>query len=54
LILGGLAEKTISVTRRNCTTHRKASYALKQLQLYGADIAGVVFNRAGAATSCAT
>jgi capsular exopolysaccharide synthesis family protein len=49
LILGGLAEKTIFVTRREWTTHRKASYAVKQLQLYGADIAGVVFNRAAAA-----
>jgi capsular exopolysaccharide synthesis family protein len=46
LILGGLAEKTIFVTRREWTTHREASYAVKQLQLYGADIAGVVFNRA--------
>lgn len=49
LILGGLAEKTIFVTRREWTTHREASYAVKQLKLYGADIAGVVFNRAGAA-----
>ena len=49
LILGGLAEKTIFVTRRDWTTHRQASYAVKQLQLYGADIAGVIFNRAGAA-----
>jgi capsular exopolysaccharide synthesis family protein len=48
LILGGLADKTIFVTRRDWTTHRQASYAVKQLQLYGADIAGVVFNRAGA------
>jgi polysaccharide biosynthesis transport protein len=48
LILGGLADKTIFVTRRDWTTHRKASYAVKQLQLYGADIAGVIFNRAGA------
>jgi Mrp family chromosome partitioning ATPase len=53
LILGGLAEKTIFVTRRDWTSHRKASYALKQLQLYGADIAGVVFNRAGAVASYA-
>ena len=53
LILGGLAEKTIFVTRREWTTHSKASYAVKQLQLYGADIAGVVFNRAGTATSYA-
>jgi capsular exopolysaccharide synthesis family protein len=53
LILGGLAEKTIFVTRREWTTHRKACYAVKQLQLYGADIAGVVFNRAGTATSYA-
>jgi hypothetical protein len=29
---------------------RKASYAV-QLQLYGADIAGVVFNRGGAAAA---
>jgi polysaccharide biosynthesis transport protein len=48
LILGGLAEKTIFVTRCEWTTHRQALYAVKQLQLYGADIAGVVFNRAGA------
>jgi capsular exopolysaccharide synthesis family protein len=53
LILGGLAEKTIFVTRREWTAHRKASYALKQLQLYGADIAGVVFNRVGAGNSYA-
>jgi polysaccharide biosynthesis transport protein len=53
LILGGLAEKTIFVTRRDWTTHRKASYAVKQLQLYGADIAGVIFNRAGAVTEYA-
>ena len=53
LILGGLAEKTIFVTRREWTTHRKASYAIQQLQLYGADIAGVVFNRADAATTYA-
>lgn len=53
LILGGLAEKTIFVTRREWTTHREASYAVKQLELYGADIAGVVFNRAGAAPSYA-
>jgi Mrp family chromosome partitioning ATPase len=43
-----LAEKTIFVTRCEWTTHRQALYAVKQLQLYGADIAGVVFNRAGA------
>jgi polysaccharide biosynthesis transport protein len=53
LILGGLADKTIFVTRRDWTTHRQASYAIKQLQLYGADIAGVIFNRAGAATKYA-
>ena len=53
LILGGLAEKTIFVTRREWTTHRKASHAIQQLQLYGADIAGVVFNRAGAAAGYA-
>lgn len=53
LILGGLAEKTIFVTRREWTTRREASYAVKQLELYGADIAGVVFNRAGAAPSYA-
>lgn len=53
LILGGLAEKTIFVTRRKWTTHRKASYALKQLQIYGADVAGVVFNRADAVTGYA-
>jgi capsular exopolysaccharide synthesis family protein len=48
LILGGLADKTIFVTRRDWTKHSQASYAVKQLQLYGADIAGVVFNRAAA------
>jgi capsular exopolysaccharide synthesis family protein len=47
LILGGLAEKTILVTRREWTTHRKASYAAQQLHLYGADVAGIVFNRVG-------
>jgi len=51
LILGGLAEKTIFVTRRKWTTRREASYAVQQLQLYGADIAGVVFNRASTVTS---
>jgi capsular exopolysaccharide synthesis family protein len=51
LILGGLAERTVLVTRREWTTHRKASYAAKQLQLYGADIAGVAFNRTGTAAS---
>jgi capsular exopolysaccharide synthesis family protein len=51
LILGGLADKTIFVTRREWTMRREAAYAIKQLQLYGADIAGVVFNRAGAAAS---
>lgn len=54
LILGGLAEKTIFVIRREWTSRRDASYALKQLELYGADIAGVVFNRAGATTSYAS
>jgi capsular exopolysaccharide synthesis family protein len=54
LILGGLAEKTIFVTRREWTMRREASYAIKQLQLYGADIAGVVFNRAGAVASYAS
>jgi capsular exopolysaccharide synthesis family protein len=53
LILAGLADKTIFVTRRGWTMHRKASYAVKQLHLYGADIAGVVFNRAGTATDYA-
>ena len=51
LILGSLAEKTILVTRREWTTHRKASYAASQLQLYGADIAGIAFNRANAGAS---
>jgi capsular exopolysaccharide synthesis family protein len=51
LILGSLAEKTILVTRREWTTHRKASYAASQLQLYGADIAGIAFNRASAGAS---
>ena len=44
LTLGCLAEKTILVTRREWTRHRDASYAAKQLQLSGADVAGVVFN----------
>ena len=51
LILGGLAEKTIFVTRRDWTAHREAFHAVQQLQLYGADIAGVVFNRAGTVSS---
>jgi polysaccharide biosynthesis transport protein len=51
LILGGLADKTIFVARREWTMRREAAYAIKQLQLYGADIAGVVFNRAGAVAS---
>ena len=51
LILGSLAEKTILVTRREWTTHRKASYAASQLQLYGADIAGIAFNRGSAGAS---
>jgi succinoglycan biosynthesis transport protein ExoP len=51
LILGGLAEKTVFVTRRGWTTRSTASHALKQLQRYGADVAGIVFNRAGAANS---
>jgi polysaccharide biosynthesis transport protein len=46
LTLGCLAEKTILVTRREWTRRREASYAAKQLQLSGADVAGVVFNRA--------
>jgi capsular exopolysaccharide synthesis family protein len=46
LTLGCLAEKTILVTRREWTKHRDAFYAAKQLQLSGADVAGVVFNRA--------
>ena len=46
LTLGCLAEKTILVTRREWTRHREAFYAAKQLQLSGADLAGVVFNRA--------
>ena len=54
LILGGLADKTIFVTRREWTMRREAAYAIKQLQLYGADIAGVVFNRAGAVASYAS
>ena len=48
LTLGFLAEKTILVTRRGWTTQRDAFYAAKQLQLSGADVAGVVFNRAEA------
>jgi polysaccharide biosynthesis transport protein len=54
LILGGLAEKTVFVTRRDWTTRRKASYAVKQLQRYGADVAGIVFNRASAANAYAS
>ena len=46
LTLGFLAEKTILVTRRGWTKHRDAFSAAKQLQLSGADVAGVVFNRA--------
>ncbi len=46
LTLGCLAEKTILVTRREWTRRREASYAARQLQLSGADVAGVVFNRA--------
>ncbi len=46
LTLGSLAEKTILVTRREWTKHRDAAYAAKQLRLSGADVAGVVFNRA--------
>ena len=48
LILGGLAEKTLLVTRREWTSRRKASEAARQLQLYGADIAGLVFSRSRA------
>jgi len=51
LILGSLADKTILVARREWTTHRNASYAASQLQLYGADLAGIVFNRVGAAAN---
>ncbi len=51
LILGGLVEKTLLVTRRDWTSRRKASDAAGQLQLYGADIAGLVFNRTGPASS---
>ena len=46
LTLGFLAEKTLLVTRRGWTKQRDALYAAKQLQLSGADVAGVVFNRA--------
>ncbi len=48
LTLGLLAEQTILVTRREWTRHRDAAYAARQLQLAGADLAGVVFNRAEA------
>jgi succinoglycan biosynthesis transport protein ExoP len=54
LILGSLADRTILVTRREWTIHRRASYAAKQLQLYGADIAGVVFNRTGPTSNYST
>ena len=47
LILGGLAEKTLLVTRRAWTSRSKAMESAKQLELYGADIAGIVFNRVG-------
>ena len=46
LTLGFHAEKTLLVTRRGWTKQRDALYAAKQLQLSGADLAGVVFNRA--------
>jgi succinoglycan biosynthesis transport protein ExoP len=53
LILGGLAEKTILVTRREWTTQRMATYAANQLELSGAAVAGVVFNGASAADELA-
>ena len=49
LILGSLAERTVLVTRREWTTPRDASYAVRQLHLYGADIAGAIHNRAASA-----
>jgi Mrp family chromosome partitioning ATPase len=48
-ILGGLAEGTILVTRREWITPRDASYAVRQLELYGTDIGGIVFKRAASA-----
>jgi succinoglycan biosynthesis transport protein ExoP len=45
LILGSLAEKTLLVTRRDWTTQNNAAQVASQLQLYGADLAAVIFNR---------
>lgn len=49
LILGGLVEKTVLVTRRERTTRRTASSAARHLELSGAALAGIVFNGASAA-----
>lgn len=46
LVLGGLVEKTLLVTRRDQTTQRMAFSAASQLELSGAAVAGVVFNGA--------
>ncbi|AWK88490.1 GumC family protein [Azospirillum thermophilum] len=48
LLLGGLAERTILVTRRNWTRQEDAALAASQLMLYGAELGPVVFNRATA------
>jgi len=44
-LLGSLAEKTLLVTRRDWTTQNNAAQVASQLQLYGADLAAVIFNR---------
>ena len=46
LLLGGLAERTILVTRRNWTKQEDAPLAASQLMLYGAELGPAVFNRA--------
>ena len=46
LLLGGLAERTILVTRRNWTKQEDAALAASQLMLYGAELGPAVFNRA--------
>lgn len=46
LILGGIVQRTLLVTRRDRTTQSDAVQAIHQLEEYGAHIAAVVFNRA--------
>ncbi|MDX6750238.1 polysaccharide biosynthesis tyrosine autokinase [Geminicoccaceae bacterium 1502E] len=46
LVLAGLAEKTVLVTRRERATRRSVSSAARQLELSGAILAGIVFNGA--------